>query len=1624
MKGAFVAIDDVALSEGPCRRIDFCDFETDFCNWKLEKQGLGDGWKKISAATDTAAGPSHDHTLGTAYGHYVLFVSKRQGDSASLYSPILEKSRYRCFRYWFNMAGDNDGTLSVYQWLNGSSRIDGLKPAWSRSGDQMGAWRRGHVTLHNLFRYQIVIEAFKTTANVSGYSHIALDDLEFSLEPCEERVTCSFESDACGWISDTKRSSIPWTRTTGSAGATLGGPDADVTMSSSYGHYMLAKVGSTSERSEIILLSDYVDVERQSSYCFSLWYIFWDTRNSSLLIKSAKDGAANTELLLNLTDGLTWTKEEVIVLTGPQWNYAHVRFDGDSAVFLSFEASKTQGGYTALDDIAVNVGPCPTPPLCDFEADDCGWRARNGSAQLQWERLTAEDAIGGQDHTFGFGSGHVLAVNTSKQGAEIGTTVTTFSETQETRSSGCTRFWYQLSGGHTLSLGTSQGGTLRPEATFKESQLLGSGVWHSAQVNLKFIPTMPFEYYLQVTLDSKGGAAAVDDIQVLSQCSNLGSCDFETDFCLWENEPISSGSALWNRFTGRSHMFGPDVDHTFSESFGTYVAMKNNINTTDLPSALVSPLLTKCDDMCFSFWSYHFGTVPHMLNLFLRTESGDNVIEYSATADVNGRWVKAQTNISSGADECRIGFSVTFPAFHSSLLALDDFIIVTGPCKPLEDTNHPEFSCDNETKHLTRDRICNFENDCADGEDEKCCGTECSFESKDTCYWEMSGKGAQWSVEQARNSSLAEPTQDHTTETEEGSFLRFKMISAYDKERSAVIASPNLIDASPTCTLGFWYYSTLTTERAIIKVTYGFASKLRLKDTTVLLMSGHNGTLERKKWKYATSRIGRVSERFSVKFLGNFESFDKTFLLDDLKFSQCNREKSMWETAAEECPPGFFSCANGNCIPKDTVCDFNDDCGDLSDERLSPRANCTSFPARCDFEDSVCDWKVESAAWGRRLNKRDERAISEDDLRDHTTNSVYGNFLRFLFAEQSLQKGIFSSPIIGAAKDTECSLRFYYTYQTRFTHLEYSLYSLSAGSLAVYLRFDLLGEKHIVWKTSNVFGQYYERKIISLKGFDGPMQVLIEATTGVDLNGAWAIDDISFTDGCVVSSLSSLPILASEATTKSPLDFCNPEEFACPDKTCISVTRVCDFVDDCIGGADEANCATCNFDNGTCGWQDVSFGRYSWKRLETGRNGVNPSSDVSGKRFFMSVTTGDGVVYDRAVMKSVPHGTSSDSCYLEMFYYVSNVVRGLRRGVSQTTRVVLARLRQPLRNRDTVASKSSPAFSDGSCLPYDRVCDFRKDCSDGSDEKNCVQPSCDFEKANLCGWAVVNNASLVIPAPATRRFTTYSFEDEFTWKAIQANDKSDKANVAMRPGIDHSEGTQQGWYALANSAYGGMTEASLLYSPRPLSRTAGSCLAPGMVLLLRRLSLAAAALHIRPRCPREAVVDSLPLDKRRDSRGPPPVVKKDRSRGGEQVTLDRPLHIKRPRRLYSCTQSLGRTNGGETSRARLASYVISTNPKLPCHVRFWYNLPERGVALDVYRQTSLETGGNTHVSTLPVTGEDIWERTDIDFGTQDEAFRVVIEAVYSANVTQGVALDDITMTDGCRRAERTFHTCF
>ena len=63
--------------------------------------------------------------------------------------------------------------------------------------------------------------------------------------------------------------------------------------------------------------------------------------------------------------------------------------------------------------------------------------------------------------------------------------------------------------------------------------------------------------------------------------------------------------------------------------------------------------------------------------------------------------------------------------------------------------------------------------------------------------------------------------------------------------------------------------------------------------------------------------------------------------------------------------------------------------------------------------------------------------------------------------------------------------------------------------------------------------------------------------------------------------------------------------------------------------------------------------------------------------------------------------------------------------------VILPTATSTTTTKNPCAPSGFQCVSNGLCIPTTKVCDFVKDCQDGSDEINCG--SCDFEKTT-CGW--------------------------------------------------------------------------------------------------------------------------------------------------------------------------------------------------------------------------------------------------------------------------------------------------
>ncbi|KAM4605935.1 MAM and LDL-receptor class A domain-containing protein 1 [Polymixia lowei] len=113
----------------------------------------------------------------------------------------------------------------------------------------------------------------------------------------------------------------------------------------------------------------------------------------------------------------------------------------------------------------------------------------------------------------------------------------------------------------------------------------------------------------------------------------------------------------------------------------------------------------------------------------------------------------------------------------------------------------------------------------------------------------------------------------------------------------------------------------------------------------------------------------------------------------------------------------------------------------------------------------------------------------------------------------------------------------------------------------------------------------------------------------------------------------------------------------------------------------------------------------------------------------------------------------------------------------------------------------------GECVDQGKVCDFRHDCSHGSDESNCVRELCDFENGDTCGWQTEDPAS--VPSHA------------FRWLPDRG-ETIHYGELYHRPVNDHTLESPEGWYMYADSSNGGYGHTTDLVTP-VISSTGPQC---------------------------------------------------------------------------------------------------------------------------------------------------------------------------------------------------------
>ncbi|XP_015227028.1 PREDICTED: MAM and LDL-receptor class A domain-containing protein 1-like [Cyprinodon variegatus] len=214
----------------------------------------------------------------------------------------------------------------------------------------------------------------------------------------------------------------------------------------------------------------------------------------------------------------------------------------------------------------------------------------------------------------------------------------------------------------------------------------------------------------------------------------------------------------------------------------------------------------------------------------------------------------------------------------------------------------------------------------------------------------------------------------------------------------------------------------------------------------------------------------------------------------------------------------------------------------------------------------------------------------------------------------------------------------------------------------------------------------------------------------------------------------------------------------------------------------------CTFENGTCGWDDISVGQAQWVRRRNGTENSGPSVDNTlGTElgWYMGLEADRGEEISPATLQSLEMKQASSTCTLHFYYNIYGTdselnvlikdgsritnlwwLAGNKGNLWQHGKVMIGRIPQDfallfeasrnfnepgyvaiddvdftncsLPEPQLWCSESTFTCNNSVCVDLNHVCDFSDDCGDWSDEIHCenqgVMERCNFEHG-LCSWA-------------------------------------------------------------------------------------------------------------------------------------------------------------------------------------------------------------------------------------------------------------------------------------------------
>ena len=923
-----------------------------------------------------------------------------------------------------------------------------------------------------------------------------------------------------------------------------------------------------------------------------------------------------------------------------------------------------------------------------------------------------------------------------------------------------------------------------------------------------------------------------DEDDVFAQCNSYyGRCNFEHgSICDWTQE----GANNWIVDSANGNNLDPPRDHTLNIPSGHYIYISNE-NSVSREAILTSPVITGDSNSIIPcllrFFYYIDGRDVHKLDISTRNAENGPIRSWK-TIDGNAGPYWEEVEMLLPAHEINgksLQFLISASVNNSSnrkptVIAIDD-ISFTITCrkskdglppyiKPSSTTPSPcnnDFKC-NDGQCISKEYECNFKYDCLDHSDEEKCAP-CDFEES-VCGWKDVSYGLYfWTREKPSISGHSGLVMEVT-----------KQISGLAHE--ARLETKKLGSTIVSCMVDYYF---------VVRTIAGTEASLELK---ILTARGYEYTIWHSPsdtgdhWHHNYVGVGEHDYGWKLMFTAYTEDDNSVIAIDDIDFHNCTLGNP------NICKPNEYPCYNGQCIDRKQMCDFSNDCGDNSDE---DDIICTKYKEKCTFEKDFCRWTHDPSSdikWVRKTGKMLSENIGPNI--DHTYSNSTGFYIYLQSRKgDNRSKGKIKSAIFEESAG-DCVFNFWYMIKK---NQGASLYIYATEAIEMYRNnqkelFSTAGSEEYVWTRVNLPIE-----------FPRPFRILISGEVGVPIDGDLALDDFSFTPECKLHN-------PPPKSTPSPSD-CEIWEFECGSSECIHENQVCDFIENCFDGSDEAKCPlSCSFEEKTtCSWNENIIDDVDWVLAQANDHSVGtdingPFTDALGdsKGHFLFLKNNIAVdSSNREIGETYNHWhqNSYPYCSFSFSYFANKDIGGdifLRMNTSLDDINIMVFLQNDIKKSETgkwkdivigigrqdkkfslsfyqrVTSKNEGAFAIDSTAFID--CNYPSpsippgDCQSSeyqcSLSKVCISATAKCDLTDDCG---TNEDELL---PICNKFNKVTFEspslgwlyqgtdgvdDDFDWKRIRGEDQSS----GYSPAFDHTSFDTKGYYMyvdVSQSDYG------------------------------------------------------------------------------------------------------------------------------------------------------------------------------------------------------------------------------